>query len=175
MKRSDYHPGPPTEVEAHTDGERWSLVFRRDFRHAPPSVWRVLTGPAELAEWAPFDVDRDLGHPGEVTLTMAGGGEPVPGHVQRAEAPALLEYTWGDDVLRWELEPIRAGTRLTLRHTVQDRDWLAKVAAGWHLCLDVADLLLAGQPIGRIAGPEALQFGWSRLHEQYAERLGMAR
>jgi len=74
-------------------------------------------------------------------------------------------------VLRWELAPHGMGTRLTLRHTVEDRKWLPMVGAGWHICLDVADLYLAGQPIGRIVADEAKKHGWDRLNEAYASQL----
>ena len=83
--------------------------------------------------------------------------------------------TWGADLLRWELEPIPGGTRLTLRHTLEDRSWAAKVVAGWHICLDVAERFLAGRPIGRIVGDDARRYGWERLHNLYAERLGLER
>lgn len=44
-------------------------------------------------------------------------------------------------------------------------------AAGWHLCLDVADRLLDGDPVGPIRGAEAKDFGWADLRDAYAERL----
>ena len=47
------------------------------------------------------------------------------------------------------------------------------VAAGWHICLDVADRLLDGTPVGVIRGDEALQFGWEPLRDSYAEHLGI--
>ena len=47
-------------------------------------------------------------------------------------------------------------------------------AAGWHVCFDVMDRLLAGTPIGRIAGPEAMKFtGWQRLNAEYARQFGL--
>jgi hypothetical protein len=47
-------------------------------------------------------------------------------------------------------------------------------AAGWHLCLDVLDHLLAGTPLGRIVGPDAMQLeGWHRLHEAYSKEFGV--
>jgi uncharacterized protein YndB with AHSA1/START domain len=173
MKRSDYQPGDLAEVSARADGERWTLVFVRELRHPPRAVWSALTDPAALAQWAPFDADRDLGRAGAATLTMAGGDgtEVSRVEVRRAEAPHLLEYTWDEDVLRWELEPIATGTRLTLRHTVADQTWIPRVAAGWHVCLDVADRMLAGDPVGRIVGEAAKQHGWQRLHDAYAARL----
>ncbi len=66
--------------------------------------------------------------------------------MKRAEAPRLLEYSWGGNDLRWELEPLRAdGTRLTLWHNI-DRGFISWGAAGWHICFDVLDRLLAGEP-----------------------------
>ncbi|MCM2423807.1 SRPBCC domain-containing protein [Streptomyces sp. RKAG293] len=91
----------------------------------------------------------------------------------RAEPPALLEYALNTDLLRWELAATDTGTRLTLRHTVKDRDWIPKVAAGWHLCLDVAERLLEGRPIPPIGGTAAVGFGWSELNEQYAQKSGI--
>ena len=66
-----------------------------------------------------------------------------------------------------------AGTRLTLRHTVQAEDQLPKVAAGWHICLDVADRLLAGNPVPVIRGAEAKKYGWQDLADAYAARLDL--
>jgi hypothetical protein len=60
---------------------------------------------------------------------------------------------------------------LTLQHTLDDHDMLAKVAAGWHIYLVVAERLLAGDPIGPIRGAEAKNFGWEELRDAYAERL----
>ncbi len=48
---------------------------------------------------------------------------------------------------------------------------MPKVAAGWHLCLDVAERLLDGDPVGPIRGEDAKNYGWDRLREEYAERL----
>ncbi|MFI5664393.1 hypothetical protein [Streptomyces sp. NPDC051684] len=59
--------------------------------------------------------------------------QDMAAEVVRAEPPTLLENTLGTDLLRWELAPTATGTRLTLRHTVRDRDWIPKVAAGWRL------------------------------------------
>ena len=36
------------------DGDAWTLIFVRDFRHPPEAVWAALTDPAELDRWAPF-------------------------------------------------------------------------------------------------------------------------
>jgi uncharacterized protein YndB with AHSA1/START domain len=166
---------PLADVEAHEEGDQWTLVFVRDLRHPPAAVWAALTDPARVREWAPFTSDRDLGAAGEATLTMIDGdvAQELLATVRLAEPPSLLEYTWGTDLLRWELEPTGTGTRLTLRHTLADREWVPKVAAGWHICLVVAERLLDGAPIGPVRGAAALDHGWDQLNEEYGEKLGI--
>ena len=93
--------------------------------------------------------------------------------VKRADAPKVLEYNWGGGDIRWQLEPSGGGTRLTLWASI-DRHWISMGAAGWHICLDVLDHLLSGDPIGRIVGPAAMQFdGWQRLNAEYAKQFGV--
>ncbi|MFI6266103.1 SRPBCC family protein [Micromonospora sp. NPDC051006] len=175
MDRDSFRPSPPGELGCETTGGGATLVLVRDLRHPPATVWAALTDPARLAEWAPFLADRDLGTPGAAVLTMVDGAtrEEHPAVVGRAEPPHLLEYTWGDDLLRWELAATDTGTRLTLRHTVADRAIVPMVAAGWHLCLDVAGQLLDGDPVGPIRGAEAKDFGWAELRDAYAEQLDL--
>jgi uncharacterized protein YndB with AHSA1/START domain len=167
-------PGPLAEVTVHADGDRWTLVFVRDLEHPPEKVWGALTDPDQLARWAPYTADRDLAATGPATLTMLDAGEPgelPPAEVIWAQAPVLLEYTWGGDLLRWELAPTGLGTRLTLRHTVASREFVSKVAAGWHLCIMVADRLLDGAPIGPIRGQDAVHHGWQELESAYDAAL----
>ena len=168
-----YTPGPRATVHDDVVDGQHTLVFVRDFRHPVERVWAALTDPAHLNDWAPFTAERDLAKPGDTTLTMLDGEEAVelPCVVTRAEAPTLLEYTWGTDHLRWELSPTDDGTRLTLRHRVQGPEWVPMVAAGWHICLDVADRLLGGERIGAIRGKEALEYGWNELNDAYRADL----
>jgi uncharacterized protein YndB with AHSA1/START domain len=175
MSRPAFEPSPPAAVEYRAEGDRWTLVFVRVLRHGPEKVWDALTDPEQVAQWAPYTADRDLGIVGDATLTMIDGDtrQPLEASVTLAQRPWLLEYSWGDDLLRWELSPKDSGTRLTLRHTLADQDWLPKVAAGWHLCLDVAERMLDGAPIGPIRGHDAMNHGWQELHDAYAERLGV--
>jgi uncharacterized protein YndB with AHSA1/START domain len=167
-----FEPGPLADVSIADDGR--TVVFVRHFRHPVEKVWTALTDPGHLAQWAPFEASRDLGTAGEATLTMidADVSEPMASTILRAEAPTLLEYTWGEDQLRWELVATDEGTRLTLRHTVSEADWAPKVTAGWHLCLVVAEHLLDGAPIGVIRGSDALNYGWESLRDAYAARFG---
>jgi len=173
--REKYMPGPAAGAEVQKDGEKWTLVLVRELRHPPAMVWDALTEPGQLSEWAPFDADRNLGTVGTVKLSTVGAPTPMVSEstVKRAEAPKLLEYGWGGNDLRWELEPLGGGTRLTLWHNI-DRGFISWGAAGWHVCFDVLDQLLAGDAIGRIVGPAALKLeGWQRLNAEYATQFGV--
>jgi uncharacterized protein YndB with AHSA1/START domain len=173
--RDKYAPGPAAGAEIRKSGESWTLVLVRELRHPPEKVWRALTDPVHLREWAPFDADRSLATVGPVKLTTVGAPTPMVSEstVKRADAPRLLEYTWGDHEMRWELEPLGGGTRLTLWHNIE-RDYISMGAAGWHICFDVLERLLAGEPIGRIVGGEALKFGgWQRLNAEYAKQFSV--
>ncbi len=173
--REHYTPGPASGAQVKKDGEMWTLILTRELRHKPEKVWRALTEPGHLREWAPFEVDRKLTAGVTAKFSWVGSltSQVSEVKVMRADAPKVLEYNWGDANTRWELEPFGSGTRLTLWHSL-DRRFIAMGAAGWHICFDVLDHLLSGTPIGRIAGAEVMKFeGWQRLHKEYAKQFGI--
>jgi uncharacterized protein YndB with AHSA1/START domain len=176
-----YAPGPANlarveKIRGQNGEEKWVLVLVRELHHSPEKVWEALTDPAHLREWAPFDADGNLGTVGN-TVKLTTVGAPVTRvtetTVTRADAPELLEYNWGGFDMRWELEASDGGTRLTLWTNIGHR-FIAMGAAGWQICFDVLDHLLNGTPIGRIAGPKAMNFsGWRRLNAEYAKQFGI--
>ena len=167
--RQQYTPGPATGAEVRKEGELWTLILVRELRHAPEKVWQALTDPEHLREWAPFDVDGTLGKVGTVNLTWLGSPQALETTVTRADAPKVLEY----NNTRWELESSGNGTRLTLWQNI-DRRFIAWGAAGWHISFDILDRRLAGEPVQRIAGPDAMKFeGWQRLCAEYAQQFGV--
>jgi uncharacterized protein YndB with AHSA1/START domain len=169
IDHQQYTPGPARGADVRKGGEKWTLILVRELRHSPETVWQALTDPKQLLEWAPFVVDGSLGTVGStVNLQWLGAPTPLATTVTRADAPNMLEY--GD--IRWDLEPLLGGTRLTLWHNI-DRRFISWGAAGWHICFDVLDHLLSGTPLGRIAGGEAMKSdGWQRLTAEYAQQFG---
>ena len=164
-----YIPGPASGAQVRkNEGEKWTLILVRDLRHSPEKVWEALIDPVHLREWAPFDVDGRLDTVGKtVKITWVGNPTPIETKVTRVEAPEVLEY--GD--IRWELEPSERGTRLTLWTNI-DRRFISWGAAGWHIAFDVLDRLLSGNPIGRLAGADAMKFSaWKRLTAEYAKQF----
>jgi uncharacterized protein YndB with AHSA1/START domain len=164
-----YIPGPASGAQVHKGEDKWTLILVRQLRHSPEKVWEALTDPAQLREWAPFVVDGSLGTVGAVNFTWVGTPQPLETRVTRADAPRLLEY--GD--IRWELEAVGSGTRLTLWHSI-DRRFISWGAAGWHISFDVLERFLVGKPIGAIAGVNAMKCaGWQRLVAEYSKQFGI--
>jgi len=174
ITRETYAPGPAAGADVRKEGNTWTLILVRELHHQPAKVWQALTDPAQLREWAPFDADRNLGAVGPVKISTVGLSTPRVSEtsVTRAEAPRLLEYSWGENDMRWELEPLAGGTRLTLWHNI-GRRFVAMGAAGWHICFDVLDQFLAEQPIGRIVAGDAMNFSWQRLNAEYSRQFGI--
>ncbi len=170
--REQYVPGPAYGAQVRKmglkDKDKWTLILVRELRHSPEKVWEALTDPAQLREWAPFVVDGNMGIVGNtVKLTWVGNPIPIDTRVTQADAPNVLEF--GD--IRWQLEGIGSGTRLTLWHNI-DRRFISWGAASWHIAFDVLDRLLNGDSIGPIVGAEVMKFeGWQRLRAEYAKQF----
>jgi hypothetical protein len=78
-----------------------------------------------------------------------------------------MEFLWGEDVLRFELQPDGAGTVLTLIDTLDELGKAARDAAGWHTKLDVLEYHLRGEQ-----APPEVENRWEEYEADYAERFG---
>jgi|GEM_PF-451621 len=167
-----------SEVGREISHGRTTVVFTRDFDTGRDALWAMLTNPKRLRLWAPFTADRDLSQVGRATLTMLGdGGTPdaeLASVVLVADPPTLLEYSWAGDMLAWRISTLGSRSRLTLHQTLSDEKMASAIAAGWHLCLDVAGAVLAGSNAAPIRGMDAMNHGWFELNERYAAALGVA-
>ena len=155
-------------VLEHTDlGPR--LRFARVLTHSPETVWRALTAPEQLRAWFPdtIVVERwEVGAP----LRFEHGPTPdasFDGEVLACEPPRLLEFTWGPDVLRFELEAHEGGTKLTLLDTIDQLGKAARDSAGWHACLD--DLQ---HQLDQTVPAKSQKERWQALHAGYVEQFG---
>ena len=105
-----FDPGPLAEVATELGDRTWTLVFVRDLRHPPALVWAALTEPEQLDEWAPFVADRDLGSPGDATLTMVDGDvrEDLPPPSSGPSRPACWSTPGGRTGCAGSWSPPRA-------------------------------------------------------------------
>ena|SRR5579862_1583786 len=108
MNSKPYVPGVASSAEIRKEGDDWTLILVRELLHPPAMVRKALTDPAQLREWAPFDADRNLGTVGNAKLTTVGTPAPqvTEIRVKRVDAPTALEFNWGGQDIRWELESL---------------------------------------------------------------------
>lgn len=149
-------------------GDRWRLRFTRHLAQDQETVWRALTEPEHLATWFPDGIRGEWRVGGELRFGHIGTEQSFSGRVLAFEPPSVVEFTWGTDTLRFEVEPDgSSGSLLTLVDTFDEVGKAARDAAGWHVCLDALEQHLAGAE-----QPERPGERWPEVHEAYVRSFG---
>jgi hypothetical protein len=79
---------------------------------------------------------------------------------------AVLEFTWDEDLVRFELYPESDGCRLVLMEKLTKMtDHTPRDIAGWDVCLDAIEVLLDGRTL------ESRKDVWKIKYEQYKEAI----
>jgi uncharacterized protein YndB with AHSA1/START domain len=156
-------------LDTTADG-RFVLRFERRLAHPPAAVWHALTDPGAMREWFPQEVEADLRPGGKMRFSHRKGEtyESLPafdGEIVEFDPPRLFAYSWGTDLLRWELHPDRDGCLLVFTDTFAEGGKAARDGAGWHVCLEALAASLDGTP----PPPPDL---WTQAHARYGERFG---
>ncbi len=125
--------------------------LERFIEHDPPAVWSMLTEPQRLAEWlAPGTIELRLG--GAAKLNFTDSGTVIDSTVTAFAAPSLLEYSWSSAgqpsrPVRWELQEVEGGCRLSLTVGVPEGEDMARACAGWEAHLMMLLAAIEGVPI----------------------------
>lgn len=161
------------------DGMRIGLRFVRRFPHPVRRVWSALTESDQLRYWMPCDILGERSTGAEITLSFWPAQVEryqleeeavLTGRIEAWEPPHLFQWTWGGDVLRFELQPDGDSTTLTFTTWLEspDRDGAASAAGGYHVCLDeLATLLDTGSAAPLTEKDEAAR----HLQAEYAKQL----
>ncbi|MBN2981380.1 SRPBCC family protein [Cohnella algarum] len=141
----------------------YTARYERRLKHPVAKVWAMLTENEKLAKWfSELSVD-DLREGGVIKFDMQDGTFEEM-EILELKAESVLEYTWGEDRVRFELYPEPDGCRLVLIETIAKlTDHTPKDVAGWDVCLDVIEAVLAGRTI------ESSKSAWEIKYEQYAK------
>jgi uncharacterized protein YndB with AHSA1/START domain len=143
-----------------TDGMRPAVRLERHLSDPPVVVWQAITEREQLRSWFPCDVVVDGGRwavgaaisfrfpPEVIDMTLTG-------EVLAVDEPSLLSYSWGDEILRFELSAENGGTLLVLTNELP-AGRAARNAAGWEGCLD------------RLAGLGSDEGAWKPRFEAFA-------
>ena len=147
-------------------GDSWRLRFTRELHHPVERGWEAITASDDLRAWFPDGIDGEWKVGATLTFGPAGM-DSFTGEVVVVDPPHVLEYTWGTDRLRFELEATNGGCTLTLLDTIDEIGKAARDSAGWHVCLDKLDAHLDGASPQWTDGDR-----WKELNPAYAEKFG---
>lgn len=143
-------------------------TFTRQLRHSVEAVWAMLTDNEKLSLWFPELRVKDLRAGGVIQFNMPDG-TAIDMKITDFNALSVLEYTWGEDLVRFELYPEPNGTKLLLKETIHKiTDHTPKDLAGWHVCLDVIAALLDNQRI------EDRKEVWKKWYDNYRKLVERA-
>jgi len=159
-------------IERHDGGHL--VRFERELAHPREKVWRAITESEQLVEWMPCDMIGERRAGADIALRFRPDvveryeiEEPtLAGRIEVWDPPAVFQWWWDTDRLRFELEEIDGGTRLRLTTWLgPDGDapaWSA--AAGYHVCLALLrELLDTG------SAPPLIEANPHELEGQYKE------
>lgn len=144
------------------------LHFTRPLRHRPEQVWQALTDPVELAAWFPTTIEGELAPGAALRFVLRELEAPAfSGEAITVDPPSLLVFQWGDELLRFELEPDGEGTLLHFSAAFYELGKAARDGGGWHDCLDRLGDALDGTTTPGTAGDR-----WRKVRDAYRERFG---
>lgn len=140
--------------------------FELRVQHAVEKVWSFLTENDKLALWFSELKVEDLREGGVIKFDMQDGTfEEMD--ITALQTHSVLEYTWGEDLVRFELlplEPHAEGCRLLLIEKLNKiTDHTPKDLAGWHVCLEVIEVLLDGRVL------DERDEAWKSRYERYKQ------
>lgn len=154
----------------HRQGQLHTLRFERRLPHPPERIWRAITDNSELAHWFPAAIQGGRAAGASLRFVFPNNeGPTLDGRMVVFDPPHTLEYSWGDDILRWELRPEGPETLLVFTHTFPDGAKAAGDAAGWTVCFEAFDRWLAGLPREPYA-PDRLEALVSDYSKQFGAR-----
>ncbi|KRE97685.1 activator of Hsp90 ATPase 1 family protein [Paenibacillus sp. Soil766] len=122
--------------------------YERHWPHDVKEVWSWLTENDKLTKWFPELEVGELREGGMIKFNMPDG-TIIPMDILEFIQDQVLAFTWDEDRVRFELHADSdGGCRLVFSeylhqitaHTPRD-------LAGWHVCLEVIEALLAGRTI----------------------------
>jgi hypothetical protein len=164
------------------NGDQFVVHFERTLRHPREKVWRAITESEHLEHWLPCDIvgPREAGAEIELPFwpahVQAYGLEETPsldGRIDVWDPPAVFEWWWSTEKLRFELHDIPAdqGGGTLLRFTTwlsPDGGGAIKTSAGYHVCLDaLVELLDTGTTTEPLVAVDT-----SALEASYEAELG---
>lgn len=145
----------------------YHAIFERRLNSGVNQVWAMLTENEKLATWfSELKVD-ELRKGGYIKFDL-GDGTFEDMEILELTEKAVLEYTWGEDIVRFELAEESEGCKLVLIEKINKlTDHTPRDLAGWHVCLDVIEKLLDEKEV------RSRKEEWQKWYVHYVKALAV--
>lgn len=164
------HPDPADFGELLRNKDRATVRLVRRLGKPREEVWRAITEPEHLRAWFPSTIDGERHAGARLRFEFPNGeADPFEGQMLAYDPPAHMSLLWGDETLRFELEPDGDGTVLTFTASFEELGKAARDGAGWHAAFD----LLVHEVVGSTP-PWSAADRWKQVRVAYIERFGPA-
>ncbi len=124
----------------------FEVKFERVYGFSREKVWDAITNPEKLAIWF-TDIEMDFVVGGKMIIRFRDATNTESfGKVLRIKAPELFEYSWEDELAKWEIfEEGESKCKLVLTYSKLPENYAYSVPAGWHVLLDQLAEVLKGR------------------------------
>lgn len=151
-------------IKSSADGKTLATM-QRVMNHSIDDVWSMLTNNSKLSQWFSELKIEDIRVEGLISFDM-GDGTYEYMKILNVQPPYILQFSWAEDNVRFELSVIDGGTQLVFCEEItQVTAHTARDIAGWHVCLEVIEAILDGKTI-----KDRTKL-WSNWYEQYKALL----
>lgn len=127
----------------------FEATFIRELKQDRETVWSMLTENDKLKQWFSELTLADLKKGGRLVYDTEDGTQENMIITEFKEGQ-MMEFEWGEDLVRFELSQRNGDTELRLVETIRKvTDHTPKDLAGWHVCLDTMEAVLNDQELRR--------------------------
>lgn len=139
-------------------------TFERTFDQPVEKVWAVLTENNQLAKWMSHLEIKDMRKGGLIIFNYNdGSGQTEEMKITDYEHQSVIEFEWGNDIVRFEVHPSEIGAFLILKEFIKElTDHTPKDLAGWHMCLNVFRDVVNGT-VNQLPNNNE----WEKLYKEY--------
>lgn len=139
--------------------------YERHLKHSVEQVWAMLTENEKLGKWFSELSVEELREGGLIKFDMQDGTYEEM-EILELKVNSILEFTWDKDIVRFELYAEPNGCLLVLKEKITAiTDHTPRDLAGWHVCLDVIEVLLDGKTF------QYRKAEWEKWYPKYVQAV----
>jgi uncharacterized protein YndB with AHSA1/START domain len=139
--------------------------FEQHINASVEQVWSMLTENENVKKWFPELSIVDLQKGGQILFDFQNGTYEKF-KILDVKLGSALEFTWGEDVVRFELYTEADGCTLVMNEKIKHiSNHTPRDLAGWHVCIEVIKALVEGN---EMVSKEEL---WKTSVGEYARTL----